>query len=165
MATCCLSQTGAIFVLFAISKPCIRFRRTLYRFQPNSPHLSNGTLGFPSYCHVHHFPSEARIRIAYHILHIIHALHHVACAFLVIDCGSVACVLVLGRAGRRVREWGTCRVRLRGSSVRQLWEPCRQDDHPSISLLSLLCQLFALLPCSATYHLLYHVSYFSHVSP
>ena len=24
---------------------------------------------------------------------------------------------------------------------------------------------FALLPCSATYHLLYHVSYFSHVSP
>ena len=46
-------------------------------------------LGLPSYCHVHHFPSGARICIAYHILHIIHVLHHVACAFLVIDCGSV----------------------------------------------------------------------------
>ena len=56
-------------------------------------------------------------------------LHHVACAFPVIDCGSITCVLVLGRAGRRVRERGTCWVRLRGSSFRQLWEPCRQDDH------------------------------------
>ena len=37
-----------------------------------------------------------------------HVLHHVACAFPVIDCGSIACVLVLGRAGRRVRERGTC---------------------------------------------------------
>ena len=51
----------------------------------------------------------------------------------------LVCVLVLGRAGRRVRERGTCWVRLRGSSFRQLWEPCRQDDHPSKSLLSLLC--------------------------
>ena len=85
------------------------------------------------------FPPEARISIAYHISHIIHVLHHVVCAFPVIDCGSVACVLVLGRAGRRVRERGTCRVRLRGSSFRQLWESCRQDDHPSKSLLSLLC--------------------------
>ena len=40
--------------------------------------------------------------------HIIHVLHHVACAFPVIDCGSIACVLVLGRAGRRVRDRGTC---------------------------------------------------------
>ena len=45
---------------------------------------------------------------AYHISHIMHVLHHVACAFPVIDCGSVACVLVLDRAGRRVRERGTC---------------------------------------------------------
>ena len=97
-------------------------------------------LGLPSYCHVHHFPSGARIRIAYHILHIIHVLHHVACAFPVIDCGSVACVLVLGRAGRRVRERGTCWVRLRGSSFRQLWEPCRQDDH-TLEITS----IFALL--------------------
>ena len=44
-------------------------------------------LGLPSYCIVHLFPSGARICIAYHILHIIHVLHHVACAFLVVDCG------------------------------------------------------------------------------
>ena len=58
--TCCLSQTGAIFVLLAISKPCIWFRRSLYRFQPKSSPLSSGTLGFPSwgqvqsYLVVHH---------------------------------------------------------------------------------------------------------------
>ena len=86
------------------------------------------------------FSSGARICITYHILHIIYVLHHVACAFPVIDCGSVACVLVLGRAGRRVREWGTCCVRLRGSSFRQLWEPCRQDDH-TLEITS----IFALL--------------------
>ena len=74
-----------------------------------------------------------------HISHIMHVLHHVACAFSVIDCGYIACFLAVGRAGRRVRERGTCWVRLRGSSFRQLWEPCRQDDHPSKSLLSLLC--------------------------
>ena len=51
-------------------------------------------LGLPSYCLVHHFPSGARICIAYHILHIIHVLHHVACAFLVVDCGPV-CFLFL----------------------------------------------------------------------
>ena len=128
-----------ILVLLAICKPCIRFRWSLYRFRPKSSHLSSSMLGFPSYFLVHHFPSGARICIAYHILHIIHVLHHVACAFPVIDCGSIACVLAVGRAGRRVRERGTCWVRLRGSSFRQLWEPCRQDDHPSKSLLSLLC--------------------------
>ena len=37
-----------------------------------------------------------------------HVLHHVACAFPVIDCGSIACVLAVGRAGRRVRERGAC---------------------------------------------------------
>ena len=58
-----------------------------------------------------------------------HVLHHVVCASPVIDCWSFACVLALGRAGRRVRAWGTCWERLRGSSLRQLWEPCRQDDH------------------------------------
>ena len=139
MGTCCLSQISVILVLLAICKPCIRFRWSLYRFQPKSSHLSSGMLGLPSYCLVHHFSSGACIRITYHISHIIHVLHHVACAFPVFDCGSVACVLVLGRAGRWVRERGTCWVRLRGSSFRQLWEPCRQDDHPSKSLLSLLC--------------------------
>ena len=60
--------------------------------------------------------------------------------FPVIDCGSIACVLVLGTAGNRVRERGTCWVRLRGSSFRQLWEPCRQDDH-TLEITS----IFALL--------------------
>ena len=46
----------------------------------------------------------------------------------------------LGSAGRRVREQGTCWVRLRGSSCRQLWEPCRQDDH-TLEITS----IFALL--------------------
>ena len=59
-----------------------------------------------------------------------HVLHHVTCAlhrgwlwfpFLLF--------LILGRAGRRVRDRGTRWVCLRGSSFRQLWEPCRQDDH------------------------------------
>ena len=86
------------------------------------------------------FSSGARIRIAYHISHIMHVLHHVACAFPMIDCGSIACVLAVGRAGRRVREWRTCWVRLRGSSFRQLWEPCRQDDH-TLEITS----IFALL--------------------
>ena len=53
-------------------------------------------VGLPSYCLVHHFPSGARICIAYHILHIIHVLHHVACAFLVVDCGSVCLCSCLG---------------------------------------------------------------------
>ena len=159
------SQNCVILVLLAICKLCIRFRWSLYRFRPKSSHLPSGMLGLPSYCLVHHFSSGARICIAYHIPHIIHVLHHVACAFPVIDCGSVACVLVLGRAGRRVRARGTCWVRLRGSSFRQLWEPCKQDGHPSKSLLSLLasCSLYCyaaiptaiyimppILPCQAS---------------
>ena len=35
----------------------------------------------------------------------------------------------LDSSGRWVCERGTCWVRLRESSFRQLWEPCRQDDH------------------------------------
>ena len=55
MATCCLSQTGAIFVLLAICKPCIRFWRSLYQFRPKSTHLSSGALGLPSWGLVHLF--------------------------------------------------------------------------------------------------------------
>ena len=58
-----------------------------------------------------------------------HVLHHVACALHHDLLWFLACVLALGRAGRRVRARGTCWERLRGSSLRQLWEPCRQDDH------------------------------------
>ena len=135
-----MPQICVILVLLAICKPCIRFRWSLYRFRPKSSHLSSGILGLPSYYLVHHFSSGARLCTAYHISHIIHVLHHVACAFLVIGCGTVACVLVLGRAGRRVRERGTCWVRLRGSSFRQLWGPWRQDDH-TLEITS----IFALL--------------------
>ena len=73
--------------------------------------------------------------LAYHTCFCIMLLAHFSLLIVV----PFVCVLVLGRAGRRVRERGTCWVRLRGSSFRQLWEPCRQDDHPSKSLLSLLC--------------------------
>ena len=59
MATCWLSQTGAIFVLLAICKPCIRFRWSLYQFQPKSSHLSSGILGLPSWCLVHPFSSQS----------------------------------------------------------------------------------------------------------
>ena len=64
-------------------------------------------------------------RPAYHAMFGIMLLAHCT----VIDCGSFACVLALGRAGRRVRDQGTSWERLRGSSFRQLWELCRQDDH------------------------------------
>ena len=70
MTTCWLSQTGAIFVLLAISKPCIWFRRSLYRIQPKSSPLSSGTLGFPSWGQVQSFLSESCICIAYRIPHI-----------------------------------------------------------------------------------------------
>ena len=140
MLSCCLSQISVILVLLAICKPWIRFRWSLYRFRPKSSHLSSGMLGLSSYCHVPHFPYGARICIAYHNLHIIHVLHHVACAFSLLIVVPSVCVLVLGRAGRRVRERGTCQVRLRGSSFRQLWEPCRQDDH-TLEITS----IFALL--------------------
>ena len=63
--------------------------------------------------------------LAYHAMYCIMLLVHC----IVIDCCSVACVLALSRAGRWVRARGTCWERLRGSSFRQLWEPCRQDDH------------------------------------
>ena len=63
--------------------------------------------------------------LAYHAMYCIMLLVHCT----VIDCWSFACVFALGRAERRVRERGTCWERLRGSSFRQLWEPCRQDDH------------------------------------
>ena len=71
MVTSCLSQTGAIFVLLAVSKPCIRFRWSLYRFQPKSPHLSSGTLGFPCWGQVQSFLVKSCICITYRIPHII----------------------------------------------------------------------------------------------
>ena len=63
--------------------------------------------------------------LAYHAMFCIMLIVHCT----VVDCCSFACVLALGRAGRRVRDRGTRWVRLRGSSLRQLGELCRQDDH------------------------------------
>ena len=86
MATCWLSQTGAIVVLFAISKPCIRFRGSLYRFQTKSSHLSSGTLGFPCWGQVHAFLVKSCICIAYRIPLSIPCLHHVVwvCTWLIV---------------------------------------------------------------------------------
>ena len=66
--------------------------------------------------------------------HIISCISHMFCIMLLAHISLLivvpfVCVLVLGRAGRRVRERGTCRVRLRGASFRLVWELCRQDDH------------------------------------
>ena len=61
---------------------------------------------------------------AYHAMFCIMLLVHCT----VVDCVSLACVLALGRARRRVRDRGT-RWCLRGSSLCQLGELCRQDDH------------------------------------
>ena len=69
MATCCLSHTGAIFVLLAISKPCIRFWWSLYRFRPKSTHLSSGTLGFPSWVQVQSFLVKSCICMTYRVPH------------------------------------------------------------------------------------------------
>ena len=91
---------------------------------------SSGALGLQSWGLVQSFPSEARICIAYHIPHIMPCFAscclHIAPWLIVV---SFACVLALGRAWRRVRDRGTCWVCFRGSSFRQLWELCRQDDH------------------------------------
>ena len=106
------------------------FRWSLYRFQPKSSHFFSDILGLPSWCLVHHFPFRSThmhciSHLAYHAMYCIMLLVHCT----VIDCCSIACVLALGRAGRRVRERGTYWVRYQGSSFRQLWELCRQDDH------------------------------------
>ena len=126
--SCCLSQTGAIFVLLAISKPFIRFRWSLYQFRLKSTHLSSGTLGFPSWGQVQSFLSKSCICITYRIPHImtmfcIMLFEH--CTWLIVFL--FACCSCLGRARRRVREWGARWVLLRGS--RQLWVLWRQDDH------------------------------------
>ena len=73
---------------------------------------------------------------AYHAMFCIMLLAHCT----VVDCVSLACVLALGRAGRRVHDRGTRWVRLQGSSLRQLGELCRQDDH-TLEITS----IFALL--------------------
>ena len=128
MATCSLSQTGAIFVLLAISKPCIQFWRSLYRFQPKSPHLSSGTLGFPSWGQVHSFLVKSCICIAYRIPHIVPSscVGCLLCCVLLFRClllrvGSDNVVFVRTRSSLFClsSSW------TRSSSLRDF----RQDDH------------------------------------
>ena len=87
IVACCI--LSAIMLLIADScHPCFACHlQTVHPFpvifistSTKSSHLSSGMLGLPSYCLFHHFSSGARICITYHILHIIHVLHHVACA-------------------------------------------------------------------------------------
>ena len=108
MATWCLSQTGAIFVLLAISQPWIRFWRSLYRFQPKSPHISSGTLGFPSWVQVHSFLCKSCICIAYRIPHIISCS---LCWLFTMLCASFRCLL-LQVVPITSRLWGPVRLRL-----------------------------------------------------
>ena len=80
MVSCWLSQTGAIFVLLATSKPCIRFRWSLYRFQPKSTPHSVALLVFQVEARFnrpflnHAYASHIASRISWHVL------HHVVCA-------------------------------------------------------------------------------------
>ena len=115
------------------------------------------------------FFSGARIRIAYHIPHIMHVLHHVACAFPVIDCGSIAVFLLWVDPGDEL---------VYEEPVGNAYEDQAFDNSknlagkmtiPSKSLLSLLarCSLFCyayaaisttcyimppILPCQASNH-------------
>ena len=106
MAICCLSRTGAIFVLLAFSKPCIRFRWSLYRFQPKSPHLSSGTLGFPSWGQVQSFLVKSCIWIAYRIPHIIPC----SCVGCLLCCVLLSSVCFFGSVPVKSCLWGPVRL-------------------------------------------------------
>ena len=107
MTTCCKSQTGAIFVLLAISKPCIRFWCSLHRFQPKSPHLSSGTLGFPSWGQVQSFLVKSCICIAYRISHIIPC----SCVGCLLCCLLLFGVCFFGLVPLTSWLWGPVRLR------------------------------------------------------
>ena len=151
MATCCKSQTGVIFVLLAISKPCIRFRWSLYRCQPKSPHLSSGTLGFPCWGQVQSFLSKSCICIIYLIVH--HAMIMLVCLPC---CLLLSCLLLsLASVSFRSCEHSFDYVRLssswtRSSSLRDF----RQDDrHFGSHYYHCYASCFVLSLCCATYHL------------
>ena len=96
-------------------------------------------LGLPSYCLVHHFSSGARICIAYHISHIMHVLHHVACAFPVMDCGSIACVLAVVEPGDEFVNEEPVEYAYEDQAFDNSENLAGKMIIPSISLLSLLC--------------------------
>ena len=137
LVSCCILD-GIVMLITELCLSCFAchlqtvhpIRWSLYRFRSKSSHLSSGTLGLPSWCLVQSFPSGARICITYHISHIMSCF--ASCCLCItpwLIVGPFACVLALGRAGRRLHDGGTCWVRLRGSSFHQLWELFRQDDH------------------------------------
>ena len=159
MATCCLSQTGTIFVLLAISKPCIRFRWSLYRFQPRSPHLSSGTLGFPSWGQVQSFLVKSCICIAYRIPHIIPC----SCVGCLLCCVLLSGVCFFGLVPvPSCCEYSFVYVRLssswtRSSSLRDF----RQDDH-TLEITSIFACLVArsfAMPMLRYLPLAYHASH------
>ena len=96
MATCWLSQTGAIFVLLAISKPCIRFRWSLYQFQRNHLTFPVPLLDFQVEVRFNHslsnpaYASHTASRISYHVC--IMLFEH--CTWLIMLCLLVVLVWV-----------------------------------------------------------------------
>ena len=151
MATCCLSQTGATFVLFAISKPCIRFRRSLYRFRPKSTPLSSGTLGFPCWGQVQSFISKSCICIAYRIPHIIPC----SCVGCLLCCVLLSGVWFFGLVPISSRLWGPVCLRpfvffmdsfffLAGSQAR--WSYPRNHFYFCLLSCSLFCYAYAAIP-------------------
>ena len=85
------------------------------------------------------FPSGARICIAYHILHIIHVLHHGVCAFPVIDCGSIACVLLWVEPGDEFVNAKPVEYAYEDQAFDNSKNLAGKMTIPSKSFLSLLC--------------------------
>ena len=127
----------SLLSLLAISKPCIRFRRSLYRFQPKSPHLSSGTLVFPGWGQVLSFLCKSCICITYRIPHIVPC----SCVGYLLCCVWFFLVLLL-----RVGSINVAFVRTRSTTSVCLLRglillPCGISGKmtiPSKSLLSLL---------------------------
>ena len=159
MATCCLSHTGAIFVLLAISKPYIRFRLSLYRFQPKSSHLSSGTLGFPSLGQVHAFLVQSCICITYRIPHIIpcSCVGCLLCCVLLFQCCFFGLVPITSCCEDSFNYIHLSSSWTRSSSLRDF----RQDDH-TLEITSIFACLVArsfAMPMLRYLPLAYHASH------
>ena len=136
MATCCLSQTGAIFVLLAISKPCIRFQWSLYRFQPNHLTFPVALLDFQVEARFNHsfanhaYASHTASRISYHV--------HVWFVYYVVWFFPVLLLRVGSDNVASVRTHSTMSVCLLHGLVLLPCEISGKMAIPSKSLLSLL---------------------------
>ena len=159
MATCCISQTGAIFELLAISKPWLRFRRSLYRFQTISPHLSSGTLRFPSWGQVLSFLVKTCLCIAYRIPHIISCscVGCLLCCVLLFRCCFFGLVPIMSCCEDSFDYVRLSSSWTRSSSLRDF----RQDDH-TLEITSIFACLVArsfAMPMLRYLPLAYHASY------